>query len=45
MYWLGPILGGVAAGIIYQLVLRAPKADTEPERRETYKAVSQNDQS
>ncbi|XP_023344034.1 aquaporin AQPAe.a [Eurytemora carolleeae] len=25
IYWVGPILGGVAAGLIYQLVLKAPE--------------------
>ena len=27
VYWLGPILGGVAASLVYQLVLKAPKVN------------------
>jgi len=26
IYWVGPILGGIAAGLIYQMAFRAPKA-------------------
>merc|ERR1711951_22726 len=30
IYWVGPILGGIAAGLIYQMAFRAP----EPTRQE-----------
>merc|ERR1712211_1860 len=29
VYWAGPILGGVAAALIYQLLLAAPEKDAE----------------
>jgi len=38
LYWLGPISGGVAAALIYQLLLKAP----EPQRSE-YSGVAQKD--
>lgn len=38
VYWLGPISGGVAAALIYQLVLKAP----EPQRSD-YTGVAQKD--
>jgi len=25
VYWLGPILGGITASLVYQMVLKAPK--------------------
>jgi len=28
LYWVGPLLGGVAAGLIYQMAFRAPKTAT-----------------
>lgn len=30
IYWIGPILGGIAASIFYQLVLMAPSPSTSP---------------
>ena len=29
IYWVGPILGGIAAGLIYQMAFRAPKVTCE----------------
>jgi hypothetical protein len=27
VYWLGPILGGITASLVYQMVLKAPKVN------------------
>ena len=46
MYWLGPILGGVCAGVIYQLVFKAQAkvmVVNPEEKPATYGAVSQKD--
>ena len=29
VYWIGPILGGVAAALVYQLALKAPHVEKE----------------
>ena len=30
VYWIGPILGGICASILYNLILRASPAEEEP---------------
>jgi len=40
VYWAGPILGGVAAALIYQLLLAAPEKDAE---KGEYSAVEMKD--
>jgi len=42
VYWAGPLLGGIAAGLIYQMVFRAPKSQNITEKGE-YKATDVED--
>jgi len=42
VYWAGPLLGGIAAGLIYQMVFRAPKSHNITEKGD-YKAADVED--
>ena len=43
VYWIGPLLGGIVAALIYQLILQAPAPKETPERE--YAAVSTKEES